>query len=407
MNTRAVAIVAVLVAALALLALNSNGELNREPFDPDSVGPLGYQGLVRLVRELGSDIDTSLTDVDDLADIDVVVIVQGDLDEVAADAVDEYVTDGGVVVVLDPTSLLAPVSQTVVPGESVSAERRSGDCDEPALSSVDRLEAPSLIAYGPGRSAATSGAGDDAVFESCFRQISPARSGAAEASGPVSVADIGPNGGVIVAIDPTLWVNDHIAQADNAVLAAAVLAPADGTRVGFLERTRFATGDRSLWSLIDDGVRWGLLQVVLAGGLLMWWRGRRLGRPVPEVQPVALDGSDLVVATGALLQRSHRSSESAARLYDELHRLLVTRLGVAPGVPTAELAALVATRFGIDIGVVGAALSPATVTGEASLVTYSRHVRSVRHAVRPAPSSAAPSPAAPSPAAQSAPSRRR
>ena len=172
-------------------------------------------------------------------------------------------------------------------------------------------------------------------------------------------------------------------RAATAELAAAILAPTAGTDVGFLERSRFATGDRSLWSLIDDGIRWGLLQVVVAVGLFLWWRARRLGRPVPEPQPVELDGADLVVATGALLQGSGRASEAAGRLHDDLRQVIAARLGIDQATPGAEAAPLVAARCGLDPELALRALSPSAITDEASLVGYTRAVQAVRHAVRP------------------------
>lgn len=368
MRGRVVALAAVLaLVVLVAVAIRGGGELGREPFDPDSVGPLGYQGVVRLARDLGADVDTSTSDLDDLDGLDVVVIVQGDLDADAVAAVSDYVDRGGVVVVLDPTSVYAPVGQAVLRDNGASRSR--ADCDEPALGGVDRLEAPEMLVFAPSEGHRT-----------CFRSLD-STGFAPEAAGPVALLDAGD--GTFVTVDPFLWVNDNLTLADNAALAAALLAPTDGTDVGFLERSRFATGDRSLWSLIDDGIRWGLLQVVIAVGLFLWWRSRRLGRPVPEPQPVELDGADLVVAAGALLQGSARATEAAGRLHDDLRQVIAARLGVATSVPGPEAAALVAARCGLEPELVLRALAPTAITDEPSLVGYTRAVQAVRHAVRP------------------------
>ena len=53
------------------------------------------------------------------------------------------------------------------------------------------------------------------------------------------------------------------------------------------------------------------------------WRARRLGRPVAEVQPVEIAGSELVVAVGNLLQKSGRPETAAERLRSDLHHDLI------------------------------------------------------------------------------------
>ena len=59
------------------------------------------------------------------------------------------------------------------------------------------------------------------------------------------------------------------------------------------------------------------------------WKGRRLGRPVAETQPVQIAGSELVVAVGNLMQKAGRPEAAASQLRDDLRRDLTSRLGLA------------------------------------------------------------------------------
>ena len=61
-----------------------------------------------------------------------------------------------------------------------------------------------------------------------------------------------------------------------------------------------------------------LAQLLIAFVVFALWRGRRLGRPVAEVQPVEIAGSELVVAVGNLLQKAGRPEIAAERLRSDL-----------------------------------------------------------------------------------------
>ena len=126
------------------------------------------------------------------------------------------------------------------------------------------------------------------------------------------------------------FVNARLASEDNAALAANVLVPQSGTRVAVLERATVgaAEGDRSLADLVPDSVREALAQLLIAFVVFALWKGRRLGRPVAEMQPVEIAGSELVVAVGNLMQKAGRPEAAASQLRDDLRRDLTTRLGL-------------------------------------------------------------------------------
>jgi hypothetical protein len=180
---------------------------------------------------------------------------------------------------------------------------------------------------------------------------------------------------------PAAFVNSVIGNEDNAVLAGALLAPRDGTRVAFLRPPPPGGGQASLGDLVDDGVKAGLLQLVLAFGLYALWRARRLGKPVREPQPVDLPASELVLAVGHLLEKAGRAEEAGRLLGDDLRRALADRLGLGPDAPAAEVAAVAADRTGIPAARVLAALAPPPLTGPDALVALAGAADSIRQEV--------------------------
>ena len=156
------------------------------------------------------------------------------------------------------------------------------------------------------------------------RAASPAAAGAF-----VAVADAGRGHGRRLG-GAGLLTNGALGEVDNAVLAAALLAPAPGTRVAVvLLPAAGGGGTRSLADLVSPGVKGALLQLGVAFVLYALWRARRLGRPVPEPQPVPLAASELVVAVGQPAQQAGRRDQAGALLRADLRRRLAERLGLA------------------------------------------------------------------------------
>ena len=145
----------------------------------------------------------------------------------------------------------------------------------------------------------------------------------------------------------SVLVNQELGKADNAVLLASLLVPAEGTTVQVLRPPPPGGGDAGLTDLIAPRVKLALWQLVVAFVLLALWRARRLGRPVPEPQPVQLPGSELVVAVGNLLQRARGRGQAAGLLTDDLRRSLAERLGLPPSAPADQVADAAAARTGI------------------------------------------------------------
>ena len=341
------AVVTVAVAALVLGALLVAGgpDGGGPPLSPDGTGPLGTKALVLLLGELGAEVD--VTRSPPTPEHDVALVLADDLDDAGRQAVGAWVDAGGTLVMADPSSPLAPPAQ----GTTTAAILDRG-CDVPALAGVERVAPSGGVLFVPGE-----GATD------CF-------------DGFVVVRD------TVVAVGGAgVFVNGVLGDEDNAALAAALLAPAPGTRVAFLLPPLPGGGTRSLGDLVGDGVRSLLWQLTVAFVLFALWRARRLGRVVAERQPVELPASELVVAVGHLLQQARHREAAGNLLRDDLRRALAERLGLGPAAPPEQVAELASTRTGIPAARLLHVLRPSPLDGTDDLLGLAVEAEALRREV--------------------------
>ena len=136
----AVAGAGVLVTVLAVVAIGGGGR-DGDPLSPTSDAQLGTSAMVALAGELGAEVDVS----DSLPDLGaddapaVVVLFLDLLDDDQRDALEDWVTAGGVLVVTDPVSSFAPpVSDEFVTIDDLApASRLAAACDIDALEGID------------------------------------------------------------------------------------------------------------------------------------------------------------------------------------------------------------------------------------------------------------------------------
>jgi hypothetical protein len=161
-----------------------------------------------------------------------------------------------------------------------------------------------------------------------------------------------------------LWTNQRLAQDDNAALAVGLLAPVDGRHVDVLVASPAGSGSHSLLDLLSPRLKWALGMLAMAFGALVWWRGRRFGRPIAESGPVQLAGSEIVVAVGDLMARAGNRDAAAHQLRDAARTRLGVELGLGPHAPPDAVAA--------RAGVPGELLGDAPVRDDAALVRLAR-----------------------------------
>lgn len=353
-------VVAAAVAAAALLAALAGGRPGRDgpPLDPRSDGPLGTSALVSLLEGLGSRVELSpgLPSPSD----DIALVLHDRLDDGQIDALHRWVRSGGTLVVTDPSSPLTPA--VVGGGSAPEGTLDPGACTISALRSIGTINGGAPVRF-------TVAESDDL----CFGSRGTGAFVVTRALGTGQVAAVG--GAAFV-------TNDLLGEADNAVLAATLLAPEPGGQVRFVDAPVPAGGgDKSLADLVPSGVKRALLQLAVAFVLYALWRAIRLGQPVAEDQPVELAGSELVAAIGRLLARTRSPGSAAETVRGALRRTLRARLGISADAPTDTLVQLTAARTATDTAAVEAAVGTGPVTTDAELVAVARAVASIHQEV--------------------------
>lgn len=335
------ALLVVLVAVGMMLLVRASPDTT--PFDPRSESATGTRGLVVLLQRFGADVDVSRT-MPSGGDARRVLVLQDRLNDDQRGELARFVRSGGVVVMADPDSPLAGprgtgVIEGTVPIGNVSVTDESnvlpGRCDIGALQHLRGLFVPDgveLVAQGD---------------VSCF----------GDGVDAFAVVRADGDGSIIALGDNELFTNRYLRFADNAGLATALLAPIDGAAVTIVlgaeapkTTADIGTGDTTLLELVRPGVWMALTQLVVAFAVLAVARAIRPGRPVREPDQVPIAGSELVVATGRLMQRAQHAERAGWLLRGNLHRELCVRMRLPPNTPIDELDAVVASRTTVPAG---------------------------------------------------------
>lgn len=356
-------VVAVVGVLLVLAAIGAPDESSDEPLDPRSDARLGTSALVALAGDLGANVDITdrLPDPDEPVGAggpDVFLMFADLLEAQQHDRLERWVERGGTLVVTDTSSLFAPDA----------AGRLGSDMDRCDIAPLDQLDVRSVeprrggdLYEVPAGSASCLGDGDEAYI----------------------VATPTGRGTVVAVGGPGMFVNEALAEGENAPVVAALVAPGEGTDLAVLRPGPVVgSGDETLLDLISPNVWRALVQLAIAFAVYALWRSRRLGRPVAEPQPVAVAGSELVAAVGSLLDRSGSPQHAADLLRADLRRFLGDRLGVPTDAPPHVLAAVAAERAGADEARVAWALGPSPVADDTQLVALAQTIDTIRQEVQ-------------------------
>ena len=179
--------------------------------------------------------------------------------------------------------------------------------------------------------------------------------------------DSGPgDGGVVTVIGTSLpLTNNALADSGNAAMTMGVLGRSE-TLVWWLpsiaDPLQVAAGEEqpTIQDLVPSWVGWALLQVVLAMGLVIWWRGRRLGRVVVEPLPVVVRATESVEGRARLYRRGKARGRAADALRISTLARLRTRLSLPRSADVATVVAAVSARTSRPATEVAALLSPGT-----------------------------------------------
>lgn len=340
-----------LVVALVALAVVFGGGRSNVRYDPRSAGPEGTKALAELLAASGASVTFDVGELDD--DHEVGLVLRDRYSDKRREALLDWVERGGRLVVADPASPLVPEFRFS------GTDLLRGRCTVAALADVNELAGPGYVLSRPA-----------SVDESCF-------------SGAIGVSARGE--GVIVAIGgQAAFQNAMLGEADNAVLAVSLLAPRDGTRVGFVDPSVAAAEEAETISDLIPMPVWVLLvQLGVAFVLYALYRARRLGAPVPEPVPVSIEGSELAAARGRLLQAMRAPDAAADALRADARRWATRRFGLPRDTNVDVVAARVAAHTTFAEADVADMLAGGTVAGDADLVNLSTHLGALRAQLDP------------------------
>lgn len=136
--------------------------------------------------------------------------------------------------------------------------------------------------------------------------------------------------------------NDTVTDADNAAIALRALGQNN-------QLYWYSGGFDPLAEPESVAPRWVKPAVWLLGAsvlLLMFWRGRRLGKLVTEPLPVVVRANETTLARGQLYRKSRDSAAMARTLRAGTRGRLTTTLGLAPRTPPDRLVEEVARITG-------------------------------------------------------------
>jgi hypothetical protein len=325
------------------------------PLDPTSVAPDGLRGVVEVLGALEVEVTVD-PERPQPAGTRAWLPVDA-LDQDTRDAWAAWVEAGGHLVVSDPTSELHQLTR-LGSDQLIGRGERTPECDRlPDLGAV-------LQGDWQGFEVPTDAVGCFPVGQDDGAWLVEFERGAGRLT-------------VLGSAEP--FTNALLDQADNAVLAAALLGPAPGDRLVVIPRpSEPAEPTGGLLALIPSGV-WQLLALlVLALLLAVVWQGRRDGVVVAESLPPVLPSAELARSLAGLLQRSGDRTDAAERLRRGHRHEAARALGLSPELDPAVLAHEVARRTAVARDDAEVALLPGAVRDDAGLVAVAaagRHLR--------------------------------
>ena len=368
------ALLLVVAAVGMLLLLRANPD--PEPFDPRSDASSGTRGLVVLLEREGATVDV-VRAAPTSGDPQRVLLLEDRLNDDQRRDLLAFVEGGGVVIVADPDSTLAGDlgATSTVTGDLPSFDANDvesqinvlrGECD---IGALDRLRGVFVLTGVRFRAA-------DIATSVCFSN---------QAGSFAVVSERG--AGLIVQLgDNELFTNSLLRYADNGPLATALLAPTGGARVDILLGEEAAktvadigSGEQTLSDLVRPGVWMALTQLAIAFVVFAVARAIRPGRPVREPEQVPIAGSELVVATGNLMQRAQHAERAGWLLRGNLYRSLCTQFRLPPTTSIDELDAAVSAHTALPPGHLSAVLQR-DVHDNASLMQLSNALHAIREA---------------------------
>lgn len=335
------AVITVLAVVSVLLSLGAE-QFPEGYLEPGSVSPDGSRALVNVLeQDRDVNVARSAAEAEDAVtavagnDEDAVLVLFLDhrletqeLDELAALDVDT--------VLVEPSlrSLDAFAPGVDVTGRSEAGEVLAPECELPAAQDAgDAAIGGELYAAEQDGERGRESTGDAA---DCY----PDQTGSAL----LQVSENGTTTTVLGTGDPL--TNTDVDTEGNAALAMNLMA-ADNV-VWTRPEPPQLEDSASLWELIPEGVRWSLVPLVAALGLLALWRGRRMGALVAESLPVVVRASETTEGRAGLYRSRKARDRVAAGLRTGFLENSVPKLGLNQDSPPQAVVSTMAARTGED-----------------------------------------------------------
>ena len=338
-----------LLLALVLLVLTT-GVGRSGSLDPESYEPSGGRALATLLRDQGVDVQRTGDIPTTMADLpsDAVIIV----------------SDPALLTALEISDLQGAGVPLVLPGAGpVTVDRLGVDAQVDAI--ADRKNREPGCGYAPALAAATvrtggfQYGGGDPHAQRCYDR---------------TLVHL-PDQDIVLLGDAEALSNERLGDQGNAELGLSLLGQARSVRWLVPDPNRPVEGERQLTSLgellpswVHAAERW-LLVVAVVG---ICWRGRRLGRVVPEPLPVVVRAAETVEGRGRLYRAAGARGTAAEAFRSGARDRCAARLGAGRH-PTPEgLVELVAGRTGRPAADVQALLYGPPPADDGALVRLAR-----------------------------------
>jgi len=356
------------VAAIVVAVLSSGA--NRGNLDPRSFRPDGTHALAALLAQRGVSVatETSVASAIPQADSGTTLVVSHPdrLDDVA---LSRLATTSADLVVLGAGPLeLGGLDLGVAPGGDATGEPATSvqpACSLPAATAAGSVTT-GYYSYRP----PADGVG-------CYPLV----------DGYALVTFTRGGRHITLVGDATPFTNEKIADDGNAALALGLLStqPKVVWLAPAIVGASTSSERSSLTDLLPDRLKWAALQLAIAILFLALWRGRRLGRLVPEALPVVVRQAEAVVGKARLYRRAQARGRAADALRTSTRSLLAARLGLPSGIDATsareQLLDVIAARVGRDARGLAALLYGSAPADDRELVSLAQRLADLEREV--------------------------
>jgi hypothetical protein len=332
--------VALLVGLAALImAISAPDSGDSAQLGPANPAPKGSRAVVQVLIRQGVDVRVRGNSQDAVSSTDgrstllvtnTRLLGPDQLDRLAADDLAELI-------LVEPDDVtLARLAPDVHAAGRVEAEVRDPGCAVPAA-----LAAGSARAGGFSYSRSAEPARGSTPPAVCY----PA-DGEPDGEGSYLV-QTRPGRKITVIGQSDLLTNQYLDDDGNAALALTTLGEQPRLIWYTPDPLEPSGGHRvSLVDLLPDWVLWVVIQLAVAVLVTMLWRGRRLGRLVPEPLPVVVRAAETQEGRARLYRQASARGRVAATLRTTTLRRLAARLAVPAGTTPQQLVSLLAAATG-------------------------------------------------------------